>query len=639
MHSPTEDATAASSSVKRIADSPVESNKGATPRIVGAAVFCVVWLLSVLYLMDVLDWGWVPHDEGAFGQSAERVLRGQLPHRDFIEIYTGGLSYLHALAFELWGTNLVSLRLMLFVFFIAWVPATFYVASRFVPPLAAGVVTLLAVAWSTPMYPAAVPSWYNLFFAVFGAAALLRFLETEHRRWLVLAGACGGLSLLVKVVGLYFVAAALLFLVFHEQGRSRPSSSAHERSTTYSAILVVGLTVFVLLLFGLVWRHLGAREITHFVLPGIGLAALLIANEFSGATAGTGARLTSLRRLVLPFLAGVTIPVAAFVLPYVVAGALPELLNGVFVLPAKRLASAAMQLPRLRGGSVALWLLTLAIVAPWIDRRLTPLRAAAVGTALITLLVQMSRDHHLYQAVWKSVRLLVPITSVAAAVILWLLRADDAGRLRREGIFLLVSVTALGSLVQFPFSAPIYFCYVAPLLVLAVTALLSARGRATGPVALMACGFFLAFAVFLVRPGFIYAMGVQYRADYHVARLDLPRGGLRVSEKDSELYRAVIEAVHRHAHGRPIYVTPDAPEIYFLSASPNPTPTIFDFFDESAGRSTRILNALERNHVNVVVLNARPSFSEPLSDPLLSALRHLYPYSRTYERFEVRWRQ
>ena len=66
---------------------------------------------------------------------------------------------------------------MLFAVFLAWVPAVFYIASRFVRPLAAGGITLLAVAWSLPNYSAAMPSWYNLFLATFGVAALFRFLE------------------------------------------------------------------------------------------------------------------------------------------------------------------------------------------------------------------------------------------------------------------------------------------------------------------------------------------------------------------------------------------------------------------------------------------------------------------------------
>jgi len=64
-----------------------------------AAVLIVVWIGSALYVGARLNRGWVPHDEGALGHSAERVLAGQLPHRDFDETCTGGLSFLNGIPF------------------------------------------------------------------------------------------------------------------------------------------------------------------------------------------------------------------------------------------------------------------------------------------------------------------------------------------------------------------------------------------------------------------------------------------------------------------------------------------------------------------------------------------------------------
>src|SRR2546422_69633 len=102
----------------------------------------IVWVVSAVYIFGFIDRGWIPHDEGSLAQMAERVLNGELPHRDFDDIYTGGLSFLHALAFRLFGTTLLSLRLVLLMAFLAWLPAVYYVAGRFVPPLAAGLATL-----------------------------------------------------------------------------------------------------------------------------------------------------------------------------------------------------------------------------------------------------------------------------------------------------------------------------------------------------------------------------------------------------------------------------------------------------------------------------------------------------------------
>ena len=90
----------------------------------------LVWLVCVVYVALRLTRGWVPHDEGSIAQSAARVLAGELPHRDFGELYTGGLTYYHALAFRVLGVSLVSLRIAMFVVFAAWVPATYALAAR-----------------------------------------------------------------------------------------------------------------------------------------------------------------------------------------------------------------------------------------------------------------------------------------------------------------------------------------------------------------------------------------------------------------------------------------------------------------------------------------------------------------------------
>src|SRR5207249_2857844 len=109
----------------------------------------IVMTLSIGYMATHLKRGWVPHDEGTLGLSAERVLHGELPHRDFDD-YTGGLTFVHALAFRGLGINSGSMRIVLFAFSMLWVPAVFYVASRFVSIYSAGAVTLVAVAWSVP---------------------------------------------------------------------------------------------------------------------------------------------------------------------------------------------------------------------------------------------------------------------------------------------------------------------------------------------------------------------------------------------------------------------------------------------------------------------------------------------------------
>jgi len=218
-------------------------------------LFGIAFLLCATYMFSYLKTGWLPEDDGLLSQYAFRVFHSELPHRDFAENYTGGLSCLNALAFRIFGVNLFALRAMMFVFFLAWLPAFFYLASRFLSAIPAAALMIAATVWGVPNYPTPMPSWYNLFFAVFGAAALMRYIESEHRRWLLLAGFCGGLSILVKIVGLYYVAAVLIFLVFREQILNGSAILQRPRpGILYRIVSIAGLLAFLAMIF-LLMRH------------------------------------------------------------------------------------------------------------------------------------------------------------------------------------------------------------------------------------------------------------------------------------------------------------------------------------------------------------------------------------------------
>ncbi len=174
--------------------------------------------------------GWIHHDAGLLGHTAERVLQGELPHRDFDDVYTGGLAMMHALAFKILGIKLSSMRLVLLTFALVFTGTVYSLAARFLRPALAVLVTATCVVWSVPNYSASMPSWYNLFFAMFGVWALCQFLDSQRVAWLVAAGLFGGLSLTVKVVGVYYIAAVLLFLVDYERRTSASDEQPGARS-------------------------------------------------------------------------------------------------------------------------------------------------------------------------------------------------------------------------------------------------------------------------------------------------------------------------------------------------------------------------------------------------------------------------
>ncbi|HEX4441521.1 MAG TPA: hypothetical protein VH854_15710, partial [Thermoanaerobaculia bacterium] len=271
----------------------------------------LVLAASAAYVGARLDRGWVPHDEGMIGLNAERLLRGELPHRDFDESYTGGLTVLHAAAFRLLGERLMSPRLVLFAVFLAFAAAAYAIAARTLAPAGSALATLVAVAWSFPNYLASMPSWYVLAFATLCVLALLRERDTGRRAWLLLAGLCAGASLLLLVVGLYVVAAALLYLAFAECGSAarRPRGPGRFGFLLFQAAAVAG---FLGVLLAVARRSLTPMGLVQLVVPSAAAAAALLVRAWRvRGHASFAERSLALARLAGPFLAGAAVPVAA----------------------------------------------------------------------------------------------------------------------------------------------------------------------------------------------------------------------------------------------------------------------------------------------------------------------------------------
>lgn len=597
----------------------------------------LAWLTSVTYVWRLLPREWVPHDEGALGQSAARVLFGEMPHRDFAEIYTGGLSYYHAVALSLFGNNLLAIRYGLLFAFTLWLPAFFYCASRFVSPVGAVALTVLATVWSVPNYPAAVPSWYNLFLATFGVACLLRHTESRQSGWLFLAGLFAGLSLLIKIVGLYFLAAALLFILI---SAGRPTRGVTPPSSGFTAYrLTVGalLSTAVAILAVVVARPPTFGHVYHFLVPSVVLALLgwRVSTE-QGRT--LLAEVTALGRLVLPFLSGLALPTLAFALLYAKAGALHALLLGVFVSPTRRLVFASL--------APASWVVVVPAIglAGLLTATVTAPREAAgiaIGGwgALILGLWALAGPSYLYRLAWCAFAESIPLLVIIGGLVLVQHKARRAGDTVAWGqSFLVLAATGLCSLIQYPFDAPIYFCYTAPLMLLAFVAVWRQAGLRRQPVLGLLTVSYTIFAVAWLNSTPLRAFGLQLAAKEPLEVLSVPAGGLHVPQTDAREYVALVRTVQAHARGRYVYAGPDAPEVYFLSSLRNPTRTIFDFLEPGSEDAEPLLSKLSSRGVSVVVINHEPKFSPRLQASVLARLADLYPDSTNVGKFTIRWK-
>jgi hypothetical protein len=594
-------------------------------------VLLVVMVIAGVYTGLHMGRGWVPADDGTLSQSALRVLQGQLPHRDFGEIYTGGLSLIHALAFRLFGVNLMSLRICVFLFFLSWLPVVYWVALRFTSAMPAGLVTLVAVAWSYPNYPAAMPSWYNLFFATFGAAALLRYLDVEHRRWLFIAGICGGISILIKVIGAYYIAGVLLFLAFREQGEAAENDQP-ANSWPYRILSGGALILFLAAIVFLIHARLGLAEFYEFLLPSIAIVGLVLLRE-PGIRIGAQQRFRNLLRSLIPFVCGVAAPVAVFLVPYARSGALGKFVSGVFLSAAAR--SVGLSIIRPVGPTQALFyslpLVAVVLAAMYWEKFQSIAVGAVLALGAIALLYRATQSRELSSDVWCSVAALTPIVVLlGTAVILTGPRRGRCAELQHQQIVLLISLAATCSLVQFPFAAPIYLSYAVPLTLLALVAIVTTCKSHRGTYALASTlGFYLLFGVLVLVPRYVYELT-------HVVgpmdAMQTERSG-SLSVEGAAFFDDLAQFLHTHSPNGKMYAGNDCPELYFLSGLQNVA------WDDTGMGRDETLQAVKSNDLHLVVINEAPYFPAAAMSPEVKAeVAQRFPYTAQFGIFRAYWK-
>jgi len=616
---------------------------GSSRNIRNVVLFLLVWGACGSYMATHLRRGWIPHDEGALAQSAERVMNGELPHRDFIELYTGGLTFLHSFAFRHLGVNLFTLRIVLFVFFLAWVPAVYFIAGELAPGWAAAGTTLLAVAWSVPNYAAAVPSWYNLFFATFGIAALFCYVKKPVAPWLFLAGVCVGLSFLAKSVALYFLAAVLIYFVFREQSLSVASAdAARGRARWYVAFVAFSAALLVALLVTLVHGRHQPPEYFEYVLPAAMLAILLVGREGRRIPGTDRERFAALLRMVAPFVAGAALPIAIFLWPYLKSHSLSELVMGILVLPVRRMSGASMLPPAIVSRLPALLLAGVVILLARSRGRLRQAGSTGFAGLLAVLLALSYRYPAAYRVAWHTAEGLIPLLALLCIVRLlgYPRSLPPVATSDQERLLLLAGAVSLCSVVRFPFAAEIYFCYVAPLVVLAGAALLKTVPSVPRTVRVALAGYYLVFVSVLFAPGFLDDMGKNYGPDLQVATLDLARAGrLRVSRETAGVYERLIPFINEHAANGEILAGPDCPEVYFLAGKRNPTRMLFDFFVDQRVREQELLRLADDPAIKVLVVNTEPGFSGSYAEDSYRKITGQFDDEEDIGNFEVWWRQ
>jgi Dolichyl-phosphate-mannose-protein mannosyltransferase len=568
----------------------------------------LAWVLLVVGLVVLARLafkGWIPHDEGTLGQAATRVLGGEVPHVDFHDTYGGLQAYAHAGVFSLIGESIRSLRIANIAMAATAAFASFTIVRRVQPIVVAASAGVAAMLVGFAVYPASMPSWWNVALGLASAALVLRWLDKRNSTLLAAAGLLTGVSFLVKLTGAYLAAAIVLYLIIL-------ASSSSPRRKVY-----VGIGCVVPLAFGLLLA--GAPSLGTFLVLLVPLVVVTLFGFRAALDAGISQAQSVPLRSVIMFSVFVLLPVAFYVALYVLSGNGASIVTGWLTLPQLRLDvnTNSMAFPVVQ-------LLLLVLIYPLIylvKGRLGFGLVTATVLILSTLIAVIAWEE------WWNIAMML-IMAAPLVVAAGLVRRAWRHSVRPEHL-LTALMLATFAFVQFPYGNTIYALYLVPLIVTVLGVWIVGRdgSRALAVVLLLVAGI---VAVQLER-GSLY-LSAPLADPVEMVALEAERGGIDIPAREM-YYAHLIDHLARY-EGAPIYAGPDSPEIYFLTGTTNPTPVFFEMLAES-WTVEDVEGAVSEGELSAVVVKDSSGYSLPLPQTFVDVVRQELPNRTSFGPFDV----
>ncbi|HEX3103450.1 MAG TPA: glycosyltransferase family 39 protein, partial [Terriglobales bacterium] len=168
------------------------------PDYIEGALSALIFIISLLYLFLFRRHSGIDPDEGIVLQGADRILRGEVPYRDFFSFYTPGSFYLVAALFKVFGNSFLAARTSIAAVGAGCSVITYLlsrrVCSRKIALLAAAFTMTNGVAYRFLV----LHNWYSTFFACLTIFAAVKLLESQKPTWGFATGSLAALTILIE---------------------------------------------------------------------------------------------------------------------------------------------------------------------------------------------------------------------------------------------------------------------------------------------------------------------------------------------------------------------------------------------------------------------------------------------------------
>src|SRR6185295_186426 len=286
------------------------------------APLIVLLVTSIVYGAIYFREDSIPTAIGANLVPAERVLKGEVPYRDFYKIQTPGILLLNAALFKFWGSSWITAATGVLIFKILTITLMFLIARRVCSLKAAIASTTLALLWLAPGGPfRPAPIQYEMLFVMAAIYFVLRWVVSRSVVQLLAAGlAVGMVAIFKQNVGVYAALALMLSILLNTRDQT-DTKQTKQRAELLKAEIVAAIGIAIplsgLLIYLVSNRALAAAidvfvhgpgehlqtRFTGYALPGYSSIILLAAVICVLLASRTVQRWPMRKRLVLSLLA------------------------------------------------------------------------------------------------------------------------------------------------------------------------------------------------------------------------------------------------------------------------------------------------------------------------------------------------